>query len=224
MAGSILQYNYASNGSPNTSASIAFNSNNVQNNVLWVVVFGLCASPLTFSISDTNSNTYVLLDSVSTFAGTYYISHWYVQACAAGANTVNLSMTGGTSSNTGIFISEITGVQNTTINGHNVGNNLQVNGTNGLSSGSVTTTTTTFAAGLGFQWFATGDAPIANTASTQVTQFWPNSGNRATLEYNASVPAASNAMYFTINNYSNDVCTILGVWFAEKMVPIMWYS
>lgn len=102
----IVQKNHSVTGSGAKTLTCAFSSNNIAGNSI-IVALGMGevdnGSTITLAVTDTNSNAYLRAASASQ-STTLEAAIFYVNNIAAGANTVTVTIAGGSSSNTAIAV------------------------------------------------------------------------------------------------------------------------
>jgi hypothetical protein len=105
MAISVIQTSAKNYGG---SLSLAFTSNNTGGNAIIVGAnVGYCTSP---TISDSQGNSYTLIQTTGTANTNVYSALWLCSSCAAGSNTVTLGGTGLAAGSCAIGIMEVSGV------------------------------------------------------------------------------------------------------------------
>jgi hypothetical protein len=227
MAGALVQSRSAYSSVSVASLALAFSSSNTASNALFYAGANIDVnSANTIGMSDSNSNTLTALDSATNAASNSVLADWIVTTCNAGANTVTTLCNQG-STTLGIYIAEISGVQNVAADKHaGQGQTAPGSGTDAVTTGSVTTTATDFALAVTCQGLNVGHAPTVGTGYTQDTNIsWPvySSTNGASAEWKASVAAGSVAGTFTAVSPTDDFVTV-GVWLKESggaVAPIL---
>src|SRR5258708_37008359 len=118
MAGSLAQTGRESSASAGgASIALAYSSNNAAHNVLWVVGHAGDNTSVA-TIADTQVNSWsAAIDALVDSNNNNKLTHFSVSDSKAGANTVTVSFTN-TPGFRGIYIAEITGVQNVANDGH----------------------------------------------------------------------------------------------------------
>jgi hypothetical protein len=170
---------------------------------------------LTQTVSDSATNSYsAALNAVSDADNNNLVTHWIAQDCIAATPTVTVAWGGGSTPYLGIFLAEITGVQNVAKDGSNGNHQVGVTGTDAVVSGAATNTATAFMLGLCSQDGPTAATPVAGTGFTNAgtgSPGWTMGGatNLMRAEYKASVAAASNQATFTTAVGAFDCNTVM---------------
>ena len=222
MAGSIVQSKWVTGAASAGTAAGAFAVNNASGNAIVVFVFDGTVSGRTFSISDTNTNSYgsaKLLDDTNN--NTTSAAFVTTAGIASGANTVTVTCTNGSTDRVNICIIEVAGVASNPLDGFAA--QSQVNpgaANNSISSSPASNANTAFAIGCcnytnpGSNTIAAGTNFTSSASGNIVVKGWSGSGlgtTPGTIEWQASIPSGSTAATFTDNTdgASNDYNSLI---------------